>query len=158
MHYKASGLQKPCKKARSNHLRGLFSFSPLHGRIAPLPQCSKARGVLQQCRAERKPFEPVHTFIYFVCLRSSSRREAVNWVNTIRRLCARMVPCLSRPLLRRHTEQFMNPSPSTPSNSALSPTPMHERVFETRDHAALWFSLGVGLLVMQVGEYLLPAL
>ncbi|MBF6631043.1 MAG: cytosine permease [Comamonas sp.] len=52
----------------------------------------------------------------------------------------------------------MNPSPSTPSNSALSPTPMHERVFETRDHAALWFSLGVGLLVMQVGAYLLPAL
>ena len=26
------------------------------------------------------------------------------------------------------------------------------------DHAALWFSLGVGLLVMQVGAYLLPAL
>jgi putative hydroxymethylpyrimidine transporter CytX len=52
----------------------------------------------------------------------------------------------------------MNSSPSTPSNSALSPTPMHERVFKAHDHAALWFSLGVGLLVMQVGAYLLPAL
>ncbi|HEX7387860.1 MAG TPA: cytosine permease [Castellaniella sp.] len=33
-----------------------------------------------------------------------------------------------------------------------------ERVFGWRDHTALWFSLGVGLLVMQVGAYLVPAL
>ena len=33
-----------------------------------------------------------------------------------------------------------------------------ERVFGWSDHAALWFSLGVGLLVMQVGAYLAPAL
>lgn len=46
----------------------------------------------------------------------------------------------------------------TPDNQALSPTPAHERVFGVRDHAALWFSLGVGLLVLQVGAYLLPAL
>lgn len=35
--------------------------------------------------------------------------------------------------------------------------PAAERVFQQRDHAALWFSLGVGLLVMQVGAYLVPA-
>ena len=33
-----------------------------------------------------------------------------------------------------------------------------ERVFGFRDHASLWFSLGVGLLVMQMGAYLIPAL
>ncbi|MEG0540069.1 MAG: allantoin permease, partial [Comamonas sp.] len=52
----------------------------------------------------------------------------------------------------------MSPSSSTPANQALSQTLPSERVFATRDHAALWFSLGVGLLVMQVGAYLLPAL
>ena len=31
-------------------------------------------------------------------------------------------------------------------------------MFAWHDHASLWFSLGVGLLVMQVGAYLLPAL
>lgn len=52
----------------------------------------------------------------------------------------------------------MSPSSSTPANQALSQTLPSERVFAMRDHAALWFSLGVGLLVMQVGAYLLPAL
>lgn len=52
----------------------------------------------------------------------------------------------------------MNSSSSAPANQALSPTSAAERVFALRDHAALWFSLGVGLLVMQVGAYLLPAL
>ncbi len=42
------------------------------------------------------------------------------------------------------------------SNSALSPVSVSDRVFGTRDHAALWLSLGVGLLVMQVGAYLVP--
>lgn len=32
-----------------------------------------------------------------------------------------------------------------------------ERVFHWHTHASLWFSLGVGLLVMQVGAYLVPA-
>lgn len=32
------------------------------------------------------------------------------------------------------------------------------RVFGWREHTALWFSLGVGLLVMQVGAYLVPAI
>lgn len=43
------------------------------------------------------------------------------------------------------------------ANSSLAPLPAAERVFQQRDHTALWFSLGVGLLVMQVGAYLVPA-
>jgi len=42
-------------------------------------------------------------------------------------------------------------------NHALTPVPSSARVFSWRDHACLWFSLGVGLLVMQVGAYLVPA-
>ncbi|MEG0447844.1 MAG: cytosine permease [Comamonas sp.] len=52
----------------------------------------------------------------------------------------------------------MNSSSSTPANQALAPVAEHQRVFLWRDHASLWFSLGVGLLVMQMGAYLLPAL
>jgi len=48
-------------------------------------------------------------------------------------------------------------SKSPPDNSALRPVAAAERVFNWHDHAALWFSLGVGLLVMQVGAYLVPA-
>jgi putative hydroxymethylpyrimidine transporter CytX len=43
-------------------------------------------------------------------------------------------------------------------NTALIPLPAADRLFGWRDHAALWLSLGVGLLVMQVGSYLVPAL
>ncbi|MDR6215271.1 cytosine permease [Paracidovorax wautersii] len=50
-------------------------------------------------------------------------------------------------------------SPSSPiANDALAPVPAERRVFQWHDHASLWFSLGVGLLVMQVGAYLMPAL
>lgn len=42
-------------------------------------------------------------------------------------------------------------------NTALQPVADGERVFHWHDHASLWFSLGVGLLVMQVGAYLVPA-
>lgn len=42
-------------------------------------------------------------------------------------------------------------------NPSLTPTLAEERVFTGFSHAALWFSLGVGLLVMQVGAYLVPA-
>lgn len=42
-------------------------------------------------------------------------------------------------------------------NTALQPVTNDERVFHWHDHASLWFSLGVGLLVMQVGAYLVPA-
>lgn len=49
-------------------------------------------------------------------------------------------------------------SPASPSlNQALTPVPDSSRVFTWREHASLWFSLGVGLLVMQVGAYLVPA-
>jgi nucleobase:cation symporter-1, NCS1 family len=42
-------------------------------------------------------------------------------------------------------------------NKALSPVAQSDRVFGWHAHASLWFSLGVGLLVMQVGAYLVPA-
>jgi nucleobase:cation symporter-1, NCS1 family len=53
-----------------------------------------------------------------------------------------------------------NPSTASPSmgtNQALLPVSNSERVFTGPQHASLWFSLGVGLLVMQVGAYLVPA-
>ena len=50
-----------------------------------------------------------------------------------------------------------HPAPSA-VNEALVPVPAERRVFQWHDHASLWFSLGVGLLVMQVGAYLMPAL
>lgn len=43
-------------------------------------------------------------------------------------------------------------------NTSLTTLPDAARVFGLRDHAALWLSLGVGLLVMQVGAYLVPAI
>jgi putative hydroxymethylpyrimidine transporter CytX len=49
-------------------------------------------------------------------------------------------------------------STSSGGNTALTPLPTAERLFGMREHAGLWFSLGVGLLVMQIGAYLVPAL
>ncbi|WP_213959201.1 MULTISPECIES: cytosine permease [unclassified Variovorax] len=46
---------------------------------------------------------------------------------------------------------------SSGRNEALTPLADSARVFRWHDHASLWFSLGVGLLVMQVGAYLVPA-
>lgn len=46
---------------------------------------------------------------------------------------------------------------SEPGNRALTPVTQGQRLFRWRDHASLWFSLGVGLLVMQVGAYLVPS-
>ena len=56
-------------------------------------------------------------------------------------------------------------SPSAPTagasapaaNEALTPLSPRQRALGFGDQAALWFSLGVGLLVMQVGAYLVPA-
>ncbi|MGJ7545848.1 purine-cytosine permease family protein [Variovorax sp. LT1R16] len=49
-------------------------------------------------------------------------------------------------------------TPAAPrGNEALTPLPLSSRVFGWHDHASLWFSLGVGLLVMQIGAYLVPA-
>lgn len=47
---------------------------------------------------------------------------------------------------------------SSVTNTALSPLPTADRPFGFLQHASLWLSLGVGLLVMQVGAYLVPAL
>ncbi len=49
-------------------------------------------------------------------------------------------------------------TPTPSANEALTPVASDQRVFRWHDHASLWFSLGVGLLVMQVGAYLMPAL
>jgi putative hydroxymethylpyrimidine transporter CytX len=46
---------------------------------------------------------------------------------------------------------------SSPANQALTPVAPGNRVFHFHEHAALWFSLGTGLLVMQIGAYLVPA-
>ena len=46
---------------------------------------------------------------------------------------------------------------SYPTEPVLAPVANTERVFRWRDHASLWFSLGVGLLVIQTGAYLVPA-
>ena len=43
------------------------------------------------------------------------------------------------------------------SNASLTPIEADQRVFSGMSHASLWFSLGVGLLVMQVGSYLVPS-
>ena len=43
-------------------------------------------------------------------------------------------------------------------NTSLAPVSQDERLFTGFTHASLWFSLGVGLLVMQVGAYLVPAM
>jgi putative hydroxymethylpyrimidine transporter CytX len=43
-------------------------------------------------------------------------------------------------------------------NSVLAPVAASERVFTGFSHASLWFSLGVGLLVIQIGAYLVPAM
>ena len=50
-----------------------------------------------------------------------------------------------------------NSSSQLTGNLALMPVSNHDRVFGWSQHAALWFSLGVGLLVMQIGAYLVPA-
>ncbi len=52
----------------------------------------------------------------------------------------------------------MTANASSASNFALHPVTAQERVFNGWHLASLWFSLGVGLLVMQVGAYLMPAL
>ncbi|MDN4588769.1 allantoin permease [Xenophilus aerolatus] len=50
-----------------------------------------------------------------------------------------------------------DPAATPALNEALTPLPDAQRVFGWHDHASLWFSLGVGLLVMQIGAYLVPA-
>ena len=56
------------------------------------------------------------------------------------------------------TQPFPTAATAAPVNEALVPIAADRRVFQWHDHASLWFSLGVGLLVMQVGAYLIPAM
>ncbi|WP_295375572.1 cytosine permease [uncultured Pseudacidovorax sp.] len=51
----------------------------------------------------------------------------------------------------------LNDASTPPANEALTPLPDARRAFRWHDHLSLWFSLGVGLLVMQVGAFLVPA-
>ncbi len=51
----------------------------------------------------------------------------------------------------------VNTTANSSGNLALSQVAVGDRVFGFSQHMALWFSLGVGLLVMQVGAYLVPA-
>src|SRR5690606_28133828 len=91
------------------------------------------------------PFEPV---------RSSSRRKATTHTKALRPRTASVMP--AAPAFTDGND--MTSSASSPSgNHALNPVSAHERVFSWHEHASLWFSLGVGLLVMQVGAYLVPA-
>lgn len=46
---------------------------------------------------------------------------------------------------------------SNANNKALMPVADADRIFRWHEHASLWFSLGAGLLVMQIGAYLVPA-
>jgi NCS1 family nucleobase:cation symporter-1 len=50
------------------------------------------------------------------------------------------------------------PSPAAATYSPLTPVPDAQRVFTQRDAFALWFSLGIGLLVAQAGALLVPGL
>lgn len=47
---------------------------------------------------------------------------------------------------------------STSTSSHISAVAEHERVFGFFEHLSLWFSLSVGLLVIQLGAYLFPAM
>ena len=51
----------------------------------------------------------------------------------------------------------MTAAATVQTNQALTPVPLADRVFRWHEHASLWFSLGVGLLVIQIGAYLVPA-
>lgn len=49
-------------------------------------------------------------------------------------------------------------APSDDSYDPLTPVPGERRVFGTLDAFSLWFSLGIGLLVLQAGAFLVPGL
>ena len=62
-------------------------------------------------------------------------------------------------LLRpRRTAIYLRQAMANTNNTSLTPVGEDARVFSGFSHASLWFSLGVGLLVMQVGAYLVPAM
>ncbi len=51
-----------------------------------------------------------------------------------------------------------NPSPEAETYDPLTPVPEARRSFTLRDAFSLWFSLGIGLLVLQAGAGLIPGL
>jgi NCS1 family nucleobase:cation symporter-1 len=54
--------------------------------------------------------------------------------------------------------QDNNQDNNSDTYAPLSPVPMERRAFAMRDAFALWFSLGIGLLVLQAGALLVPGL
>jgi putative hydroxymethylpyrimidine transporter CytX len=50
----------------------------------------------------------------------------------------------------------MTDHPASPINEALAPVSTSARALDGMSHVSLWFSLGVGLLVIQMGAYLVP--
>ncbi len=52
----------------------------------------------------------------------------------------------------------MTDHPASPTNEALAPVSTPARVLGGMSHVSLWFSLGVGLLVIQMGAYLVPVM
>ncbi len=68
---------------------------------------------------------------------------------------------MARPGFCASTQKWVMATHTTSSDAAHASNasvPAAERIFTFTDAAALWFSLGVGLLVMQVGAYLRPGL
>ncbi|USQ96911.1 putative hydroxymethylpyrimidine transporter CytX [Caulobacter sp. RL271] len=49
-------------------------------------------------------------------------------------------------------------APLDDTYAPLTPVPPERRTFEARDAFSLWFSLGIGLLVLQAGAFLVPGL
>ena len=52
----------------------------------------------------------------------------------------------------------MTDHPASPINEALAPVSTSARALDGMSHVSLWFSLGVGLLVIQMGAYLVPVM
>ena len=52
----------------------------------------------------------------------------------------------------------MTDHPASPINEALAPVSTSARALDGMSHVSLWFSLGVGLLVIQMGTYLVPVM
>ena len=52
----------------------------------------------------------------------------------------------------------MTDHPASPINEALAPVSTSARALDCMSHVSLWFSLGVGLLVIQMGAYLVPVM
>jgi hypothetical protein len=108
--------------------------------ITPLAKASRwgCRGLKNQTNAEKVPLNLIEVIL---AQGSTQHRHRPMGPESAYFLCQ---------LERRHTME-------NTTNQALTPVSPDQRVFDARSHASLWFSLGVGLLVIQVGAYLVPA-